>query len=125
MNNVQSIISKFKNHPKKVNINNCLDKKSKLRSKVPIEINILNSGILPDVVARKCFARKRFLEILQNSQKNTYVRVSFLIKHWCFLVNFAKFLKTPILLNIPERLLLIFVCLFSIIVCFQLLLSKF
>ena len=51
-----------------------------------------------------------FLEILQNSQDNTCARVSFLIKlkrlwHWCFPVNFAKFLRTP-LQNTSGRLLL-------------------
>ena len=42
-----------------------------------------------------------FLDILQNSQENTYARVSFLITllkkrlwHGCFPVNFAKFLGT-------------------------------
>ena len=53
-----------------------------------------------------------FLEISQNSQENTYVRVSFLVKlqvwglqlylknrlwHRCFLVTFAKFRRTPFL----------------------------
>ena len=41
---------------------------------------------------------KVFLEISQNSQKNTCGRGSFLIKlhawHRCFPVNFAKFLRT-------------------------------
>ena len=112
---MQSIISKFNNYPKIVNINNCLDKKSKLyfnemsRTKIPKEITILTSGNLPDVVARRCSAKKRFFKISQNSQENTYVRVSFLIKHWCFLVNFAKFLRALILLNMSERLLLILV----------------
>ena len=31
-------------------------------------------------VARRCSVKKVFLEILQNSQENTYARVSFLIK---------------------------------------------
>ena len=42
-----------------------------------------------------------FLDILQNSQENTYARVSFLITllkkrlwHGCFPVHFAKFLGT-------------------------------
>ena len=59
--------------------------------------------------------KKAFLEISQNSQKNTYAKVSFLIKldawawnfikketllkkrlwHRCFPVNFAKFLRKP------------------------------
>ena len=57
-----------------------------------------------------------FLEILQNSQKNTCVRVSFLIRpatllkkrfwHKCFSVNFAKFLRTLFLQTTSERLLL-------------------
>ena len=56
------------------------------------------------------FVKKVFLEILENSQEDTCVRVSFLIKlqtfmrpatllkkrlwHRCFPVNFAKFIKT-------------------------------
>ena len=56
--------------------------------------------------------KKVFLEISQNSLENTCARVSFLIKlqafatllkkrllHRCFSVNFAKFLRTPFLLN--------------------------
>ena len=73
---------------------------------------------------------KVFLEISQNSQENTCVRVPFLIKlqaspffnnaigllacsfikkklqHRCFPVSVAKILRTPILKNICERLLL-------------------
>ena len=33
-----------------------------------------------EAVARRCFLKKMFLEILQNSQENNCVRVSFLIK---------------------------------------------
>ena len=62
-----------------------------------------------------------FLEISQNSQKNTCARVSLLHKvaglrsatllkkrlwHKCFSVNFAKFLRTPFLQNTSRRLLL-------------------
>ena len=51
-----------------------------------------------------------FSEISQNSQENTCTRVSFLLKkrlwHRCFPVKFEKFLRTPILKNIYERLLL-------------------
>ena len=60
------------------------------------------------------YEKKVFLEISQNSQKNTCVRVTFLIKlqasgltpatllkkslwHRCFPVNFVKFLRTPFL----------------------------
>ena len=71
------------------------------------------------IVARTSSARKVFLDISQNLQKNTCVRVSFLkelqaetcnfIEKWavallkrrlwhrCFLVNFAKFLRTTFL----------------------------
>ena len=60
-----------------------------------------------EAVARRCSVKKMFLEISQNSQENTCARASFLIKpkacnfikketlHKCFLVNFAKFLRTP------------------------------
>ena len=57
-----------------------------------------------------------FSKILQNSQENPCVGVSFLIKlHFikkegqkrCFSVNIAKYLRKPILKNICERLLLI------------------
>ena len=60
-----------------------------------------------------------FLEISQNSQENTCVRVSFLIKlkapatllknrfwHRFFPVNFAKFLRTPFSQNTSGRRLL-------------------
>ena len=40
-----------------------------------------------EVVLRRCSVKKVFLEISQNSQEKTYVRVSFLTK-----LNFAKFL---------------------------------
>ena len=65
-----------------------------------------------EAVIRRCSIKKVFLGILQNSQKNICVRVSFLINfqawylfwrtsllkkrlwHRCFPVNFAKFLRT-------------------------------
>ena len=62
-----------------------------------------------------------FLEILQNSQENTYARVSSFNKvaglrpaallkkrlwHRCFPVNFAEFLRTPFLHNTSGLLLL-------------------
>ena len=65
--------------------------------------------------------KKLFLKISQYLQENTCVGVSFLIKlqpvrtatlikrdcqDRCFLVNITKFLRTPILKNICERLLL-------------------
>ena len=59
-------------------------------------------------VTQTCSVKKVFLEISQNSQENTCARVSFLIKlqaapatllkkrlrHRCFPVNLAKFLRT-------------------------------
>ena len=83
----------------------------------------------PEAATQRCPIKKVFLEILENSQENTCVRVSFLIKlqtvpatllkrrlwHRCFAVNFAKFLRTPfvtehlwwLLLLIPFNLLLV------------------
>ena len=71
------------------------------------------NGIYSEIVAQKCFVKKLFLQISQDSQKNTCARVCFLIKlqvwawclrpatllknrlrHRCFLLNFAKFLRT-------------------------------
>ena len=62
---------------------------------------VLHTG----AVVRSCSVKEVFLEISQNSQKNTCVRASFLIKllAWglkkrlwqrCFPVNFVKFLRT-------------------------------
>ena len=62
----------------------------------------------------KKLSKKRFLKS-ENSRKYACVGVSFLIKsillnkrlrHRCFPMNFGKFLRTPILKNICERLLL-------------------
>ena len=64
---------------------------------------------LTETVARMCSVKKVFLEISQNSQENTYARVSFLIKrlwHRCFPMNFAKFLRTPFLTEHLRWLLL-------------------
>ena len=65
-------------------------------------------------VAHRCSVKKQFLEISQNSQESTCVRISFLINlqardlkpttllrkrvwHRCYPVNFAKFLRTSFL----------------------------
>ena len=52
-----------------------------------------------------------FLEISQNLQENTCARVSFFIKkrllHKCFPVNFAKFLRTPFIIEYLWWLLLV------------------
>ena len=65
-----------------------------------------------EAIARRCSIKMMLLKFLQNSQENTCVRVSFLIKlqvsasvtllkkrlwHSCFPVNFAKFLRKPVL----------------------------
>ena len=56
-----------------------------------------------EAVVRRCPVKKLFLRISQNSQENTCARVSFLIKkrlrHRCFPVNFAKFPRTPFIIE--------------------------
>ena len=72
-----------------------------------------------EAVIQRCSVEKVFLEIWQNSKENTCVRVSFLIScrrpatwlkkrlwHRCFPVNFAKFLRTPFLIEHLRWLLL-------------------
>ena len=61
------------------------------------------------------FCEKVFLEMSQNSQKNTCARAAFWKKfikkrlwHRCFPVNFAKILRAPFLQNTSGRLLLHF-----------------
>ena len=79
-------------------------------------------------VTRRCPVKKVFLKMLQNSQENTYARVSFLIKlqayagnfikkrPWgrCFPVNFVEFLRTPFLTDhlrwLPLEKLCYFCC---------------
>ena len=58
----------------------------------------------------RCSIKKLFLKILKCSQENTYAAVYFFIKlqdsgRRCFPVNILKFLRTPNLKNIYERLL--------------------
>ena len=71
---------------------------------------------------RRCSSKEMFLKISQNSQENTCAGGSFLIKLQAFEclrteasrfcpVNFVNFLRTSILKNICERLLLFFVAL--------------
>ena len=76
---------------------------------------ILLSTLLPEAVARRCSVKKMFLEISQNSQEKL-VLVSFLIKLQAkacnfikkeavaqvFFVDFAKFLRTPFLIDQPR-----------------------
>ena len=79
-----------------------------------------------EAVTQRCSTEKVLLEISQNSQENTWARVSFLLKfaglrratllklrlwHRRFPVNFVKFLRTPFLQNTSRRLVLYgFVC---------------
>ena len=75
-----------------------------------------------EAVPQRSSVRKVFLEISQNSPENVCARVSFLIKlqglkpatllkkrlwHRCFPVNFAKFLRTPFLIEHLWWLLLV------------------
>ena len=60
---------------------------------------------LPEAVTGGALWKKVFLKISQNSQKNVCRRVLFLIKLQVLSLNFAKFLRTPILKNICKRLL--------------------
>ena len=67
-----------------------------------------------EAVAQRCSVKKVFLEILQNSRENTCARVTSVIKlqacnfikkrlrHRCFPMNIAKFLRTLILQNISD-----------------------
>ena len=75
------------------------EKKASLHSRT------VNSHILPfhskkysnpihlEAVAQRCYVKKLFLEISQNSQENTCARVSFLIKSKVFLCEFCKISK--------------------------------
>ena len=80
-----------------------------------------NGRLFSEAVAQRCSVKKVFLEISQNSQENTYARVSFLITlrgnfiekrlwHRCFPVNLAKFLRTPFFKEHLRYLLLFFAC---------------
>ena len=51
--------------------------------------------LLLEAVVGRCFVKKVFLEILQNSQENTCAGVKKRLWGRCFPVNFAKFLRTP------------------------------
>ena len=76
-----------------------------------------------EAVTQRCYVKKVFVEISQNSQENTCPRVSLLIKlqasvlfikkvtlarhgHRCFPVNFVKFLRTHFFIEHPWWLLL-------------------
>ena len=81
--------------------------------KIDLKIIFLHTA---EAVTGSCSVKKVFLEIWQNSQENTCGRVSFSIKLqallkkrlWrrCFPVDFAKFLRTPFLIEHLRWLLL-------------------
>ena len=48
--------------------------------------------VTPEVVVWMCFVEKVFIEISQNSQKNTCARISFLIKLQAFLIEHLWYL---------------------------------
>ena len=69
-----------------------------------------------ETLIRRCSVKRVCLKISQNSQENTCGRVSFFnkvaglrpaillkkrLRHWCFPVNFAKFLRTPFYRRTP------------------------
>ena len=65
----------------------------------------LMSQITSEAIARRSSVKNMFLKMSQNSQENTCVGVSFFmvslckvaglrLRHSCFLLNFAKFLRT-------------------------------
>ena len=86
-----------------------------------------------EAVARRCYVKQVFLEILQNSQENICTRVSFLIKSHSWECSFIKketlardFLRTPFL---TEHIRWLFLLPFSSCCCcwclnFMLLLRK-
>ena len=77
----------------------------------------MNHRDLVDLVRsshRRCSVKKGILKISQMSLEKKCVGVSYRSatllkrdsKHWCFPVKFAKFLRTSIIKNICERLIL-------------------
>ena len=58
----------------------------------------MNLFFLQEAVVWRCSRKKVCLKISQNSQKNTYVGVSFKkrVQQSCFPVNFAKILRRPL-----------------------------
>ena len=76
----------------------------------PLPPPLVTRLVLLEAVAQRCSVKKVFLEISQNSQENTCARFFFLIscrpeacnftkKETLARVNFAKFLRTPFLIE--------------------------
>ena len=61
----------------------------KVLGKIPIKISrdVLR---ISEAVAKRCFVKKLFLKTSQNSQENTFARVSFLIELQASTYNFIK-----------------------------------
>ena len=82
----------------------CIKWEQKLKSTRLIILFCYTDVIKLEAVIQRCFVKKVFLEISQNSQESTCASVSFLIKlqallkkklwHRYFPVNFVKFLRT-------------------------------
>ena len=87
-----------------------------------VRFGLTASTSFPEAVVQRCSIKWVFLKISQNSLENTCARVSFLIKlqaspatllkkrlcHRYFPVNFAKFSRTPLLIEHIRWLLLVF-----------------
>ena len=79
--------------------------RSKLLSNHQLKYLVIEEGV------QSYSVKKAFLEISQNSQENTWARVSVLKKRFwerCFPVNFSKFLRKPFLTEHHRWLLLAF-----------------
>ena len=82
---------------------------SKMGSKRIIDLNNDNNQKQPPEVFYKKLCSQKFRKIdrqtpAQGSQPATLLKKR--LRHKCFPLNFAKYLKTPFLQNIPGRLLL-------------------
>ena len=69
---------------------NCVELSSLVFERPPLKPNL-------EAVAQRCFVKKKFLKISQNSPENTYAKNSFYSWHRFFPVNFATVLRTPFL----------------------------
>ena len=81
-----------------------------------VSFSIFNS-ILPftEAVTGNVLLKEVFLKISELSQESTCVRAQRLKKkllHWCFPVNFVKFLRSLFLKNTARNLLFLFTCVY-------------
>ena len=85
----------------------------KMSRSEPVDLTVTEHS---EAAVQRCFLKKVYLEISQNSQENTSVYLNKVTglkpaTFRCFLVNFEKFLRTPfltghlwwLLLNVNER----------------------